>query len=272
MEGTASDFITWLKEKNLYNIFYAIAKSSMNDSLDYCHPTTLTIKEAHRFASNAAPELCDNIIQSKIYMLFYCGIIVVDGMEAPIAHNIKYKHNDGILDENHDKFVFKCEQDKVLNDETKMRLSNDSEADISGSYIYNEIISDERSQAAAKSLNDAFKPIESNYRDYVDKSKLELERKITSIENSTLKSIEIISIFTAVITLILSNAIGALNISKYGIKTYFAINLAVVLSVFFLLLFTRLLIKENSNKKSLLIAFAIIIVFVISMVILITII
>lgn len=263
MKGSAEECVEWLQEKDLYASFIAIAKSSTTMELNTIWPTSLTWEEASAFLKNAEPNICKSIIDQRIKLLLYYGFLVYDGVDAPHVHNVKYSNNDGILDQTHDKFISDFEQDHPICNTTLIRLSKDAEADISGCFIYNQILDEEADEKAKKSMEEIFSPIEKSYKEYVDKSKSELEKKINNIEDSTVKSIEIISIFSAIITLLLTNIIGVINLSKFGIKSLLLVNMSVVISIFFLLLFTRLLIREKEKKYSLGIAIGLVALFVV---------
>jgi hypothetical protein len=269
MKGSAKECIEWLQEKDLYASFIAIAKSSTTMEFNSVWPTPLMWEEAYAFLKSAEPNICKSIIDQKIKLLLYYGFLVYDGIDAPHVHNVKYNSNDGILDQIHDKFIFDYEQNHPICNTTLIRLSKDAEADISGCFIYSQILDEEADEKAKKSIEKAFSPIEKSYKKYVDKSKSELEKKINNIEDSTVKSIEIISIFSAIITLLLTNIIGVINLSKFGIKSLLLVNMSVVISIFFLLLFTRLLIREREKKHSLAIAIGLVALFIIMFLVLI---
>ena len=134
--------------------------------------------------------------------------------------------------------------------------------------MYEEILDDK----AEKEMNEQFKnvldPIENSYKNYVDESRKELEKKIKGIEDGTIKSIEIISIFSAVIALLISNIMGITNLAAITLRTILIMNMSIVLSILFLLTFVRLLIKEKDNKKSFLMSLIIMGIFVLVSVVL----
>ena len=60
----------------------------------------------------------------------------------------------------------------------------------------------------------------------------------------------------------MSNIVGVLNFSKFDITGIMVINISIVISIFFLLTFTRLLIREKEDKKSLGKAIVLVIIFI----------
>lgn len=247
MRAVAEECIEWLKEKELYDCFYVLAKASSERHSHYVVVYELSVGEAVSFIKDKDKEICEQKIISKIESLVYYGLFRYKDFDYGKIPNQNYAESIGILDDKYDVELMQYRTAHPIDNSTKIILSE--EADVSGQFLIGEIYSDERDKELEQNLADALSPIETEYKKYVDESKSELEKKIADIEGGTIKSIEIISVFTAIIGLFISNILGIANIGEFSLKLFLIINVSTVISIFFLVYFVRLLVKEKNEKK-----------------------
>lgn len=247
MRALAEECIEWLKKRELFDCFIILAKASSEKIENYVCVHDMSIDEAVSFVKEKDKEICEQKIISKIESLIYYGFFRYKDFEFGKIPNGSYSKSIGILDDKYDRELVMYRNEHPTEKTTKIILSE--EADISGKFIIDEIYTEEQDKEFEQNLSDALAPIETEYKKYVDESKSELEKKIATIENGTIKSIEIISVFTAIIGLFISNVVGIVNVGTFSVKLLVVINVSIVTSIFCLICFVRLLVKEKNEKS-----------------------
>lgn len=246
MRALAEECIEWMKKKDLFDCFIILAKASSEWANHYVRIHDMSIEEAVSLVKDKNKEICEQKIISKIESLIYFGFFRYKDFEFGRIPNISYSETIGILDDKYDSELAVYQNEHPTEKATRIILSE--KADISGRFIIEEIYKEEDKKEIEQNLADAFAPIETEYKQYVDESKKELEKKIAAIENGTIKSIEIISVFTAIIGLFISNVVGIVNEGTLSVKLLVVINISIVTSIFCLICFVRLLVKEKNEK------------------------
>lgn len=235
-----------------------MAKGSVSEFGDGSfYTTSFTMEEACKLVMANETMITYELTKSRVEQLINCGFLKYKNLKCEYICNAKYAESIGALDHSYETAMIEFVQKDVSSE--PIQLSED--ADVSGSDIYDAILQEECEKHLIEELEQDFLGIEQEYKKYVDDSKKELEAKIKGIEDGTVKSIEVISIFTAVISLFLSNIIGVMNYAEFGIKAILIMNASVVVCVFFLLLFTRLLISNQKNFRFFITSVLVLIVF-----------
>lgn len=247
MRALAEECIEWLKKKDLFDCFIILAKASSEKTNYGVCVHDMPIEEAVLLVKDKNKEMCEQKVISKIESLIYYGFFRYKDFEFGKIPNGSYAESIGILDDKYDRELVMYRNEHPSEKTTKIILSE--EADISGKFIIDEIFKEEKDNEIKQNFANAFEPIETEYKRYVDETKSELEKKIATIENGTIKSIEIISVFTAIIGLFISNVVGIVNVGTFSVKLLVVINVSIVTSIFCLICFVRLLVKEKNEKS-----------------------
>lgn len=246
MEAKYKESIEWLKKNKLYDTFVWLAKGSVTE-VDFgeISVSTFEMEEACRILISYEKTISKNLAESRVKQLIFCGLFKYKNLECDTILNADYTTSLGTFDEVYERALVMFSQNDIHNEPIQLSVN----ANISGKDLYCAILQEDREKQMEKELEEAFSDIQQDYIKYIDNTKKELEEKIKDIENGTIKSIEVISIFTAVISLFLSNIIGIMNHADFGLTAILIMNASVVVCIFFLLLFVRLLISNQKNLR-----------------------
>lgn len=250
MKGIHSDCIESLKESGLYDYFIWIAEATCinNPELHWIDVNSIPMNETVEILKQHAPTISKEVLKRNIQRLIYKGLLKYSD------HKIDYIDNfEDTKSPLHDNKYFKSflEFEKNVTDESNIELSQN--AQISGRELYQEILDDMRGKKAfenlGNSLQSAINEGVDEYKSYVDKTKDELEKRLKDVENSTIKSIEIISVFAAIISLLVVNMSSIATFAEKGLSSVLLINTSTIVCIFFLLLFTRVIVCGKGGWK-----------------------
>lgn len=250
MKGIHSDCIESLKESGLYDYFIWIAEATCinNPELHWIDVNSIPMNETVEILKQHAPTISKEVLKRNIQRLIYKGLLKYSD------HKIDYIDNfEDTKSPLRDNKYFKSllEFEKNVTDESNIELSQN--AQISGRELYQEILDDMRGKKAfenlGNSLQSAINEGVDEYKSYVDKTKDELEKRLKDVENSTIKSIEIISVFAAIISLLVVNMSSIATFAEKGLSSVLLINTSTIVCIFFLLLFTRVIVCGKGGWK-----------------------
>ena len=250
MKGIHSDCIESLRESGLYDYFIWIAEASCinNPQLHWIDINSIPINETVEILKQHAPTISKEVLKCNIQRLIHKGLLKYSDYEIDYIDNFE-----------DEKFPAHCSKyfqsllqfEKTVTDESKIELTQN--AYISGRELYQEILDDMRGKKAfedlGNSLQSAINEGVDEYKSYVDKTKDELEKRLKDVENSTIKSIEIISVFAAIISLLVVNMSSIATFAEKGLSSVLLINTSTIVCIFFLLLFTRVIVCEKGGWK-----------------------
>lgn len=114
---------------------------------------------------------------------------------------------------------------------------------------HNEILEKEFSEAFLQSVHKAIDPDIIKIKNTASETERKLREIEKQMEQGTIKNIEILSIFIAIITLFLSNVFGASNYVSFGLRGILAINISTLISIEFLLSITEIFIVKKPLPK-----------------------
>lgn len=263
MKGIYSDCIESLKKDDLYDCFMWIAEASCKklSKLNWIDVHPVPMNEAVEILKEHAPTISRELLKDNIQSLIFRGLLKYS------EHDIDYIDNfEDTVSQVHEKEYerslreFQCN----ITDDSKIELSQ--QAQISGQELYREIMGDREEKQfvsqLGESLKEALDESAKEYIDYVDETKNNLEKRLKDIENSTIKSIEIISVFAAIISLLVVNMNSIATFAEKGLSSILLVNTSTIVCIFFLLLFTRVIICGKGAWKELIKWFLVMIVFV----------
>ena len=160
-----------------------------------------------------------------------------------------------------------CEFENSITDDSKIELSQ--KAQISGLELYREILDDLQTEQITSQLENSFQEVidqsVQEYKSYVEETKSSLEKRVNDIENSTIKSIEIISVFAAIIALLIVNMSSIATFAEKGLGVILLINTSTIVCIFFLLLFTKVIVCGKNDWKEILKWIFLILIFIAAM-------
>lgn len=250
MKGIHSDCIETLKELDLYDCFIWIAEASCinNSELHLIEVNPMPMNEAVEILKQHAPTISKGVLKHNIQNLVNKGLLKYSD------HNIDYIDNfeDANFPAHNNKYFQSLSQfKKNVTDESNIELTEN--ARISGRELYQEILYDIREKEISEDLGNSFQSAidegVKEYKSYVDKTKVELEKRLKDVENSTIKNIEIISVFAAIISLLVVNMSSIATFAEKGLHSVLLINTSTIVCIFFLLLFTRVIVCGKGGWK-----------------------
>lgn len=253
MKGIYSDCIKSLKEADLYDSFIWIAKATCinHSESNWLDIKPIAMNDAVEILKQYIPTISKEIFKSNIQRLIHKGLLKYSD------HKIEYIDNfedAKALVYNNRYLQSLMEFEKNVTDESKIELTRD--AQISGQELYQEVLNDIQEKKAFDDLENSFQYAINEgvdkYKAYVDKTKDELDKRLKDVENSTIKSIEIISVFAAIISLLVVNMSSIATFAEEGLSSVLIINMSTIVCIFFLLLFTRVIICGKGGWKEIL--------------------
>lgn len=250
MKGIYSDCIESLKGSDLYDCFIWLAEASCINipELHWIEVNPMSMNDAVEILKQHTPTISKEVLKRNIQRLIYKGLLKYSD------HDINYIENfEDIKDPTHNNKYCQSlfEFEKNITDESKIELTQ--KAHISGRALYKAILDDACDEKLRNDFENSFQAAidegVKEYKSYVDKTKDELEKRLKDVENSTIKSIEIISVFAAIISLLVVNMSSIATFAEKGLFSVLLINTSTIVCIFFLLLFTRVIVCEKGGWK-----------------------
>lgn len=266
MKGIYSDCIKSLKESNLYDSFIWISEASCQKSSETNWVTVypMSISEAVEILKEHAPTSSKELLKSNLQSLVRQGLLKYSD------DNIDYIDNfvDDSYPENTHKYLRHLwEFESSITDDSKIELSQ--KAQISGLELYKAILDDLQTEQITSQLGNSFQEAidqsVQDYKNYVEETKTSLEKRLNDVENSTIKSIEIISVFAAIIALLIVNMSSIATFAEKGLGAILLVNTSTIVCIFFLLLFTKVIVCGKNNWKEIIKWILLILVFIAAM-------
>lgn len=121
---------------------------------------------------------------------------------------------------------------------------------------------DEKIKELIKKLDDITQPYDEKIQDLTNKLDKKMNEVNHAIDDGVIKNIQVISIFAGIISLLFANVMGIKDFSTIGVPGLFKINLFMVLSIFALIIFVKLLIIGDKLDKRTMIICLLIILFI----------
>lgn len=250
MKGIYSDCIESLKESGLYDYFVWIADAScINDSQSHwIDVNQMPMNEAIEILKQHVPTISKEVLKHNIQRLIRKGLLKYSDHEIDCIDNFE---DTQFPLRNNKYFESLLEFEKNVTDESTIELTQS--AQISGKALYQAILDDACDEKLRNDFENSFQAAidegVKEYKSYVDKTKDELEKRLKDVENSTIKSIEIISVFAAIISLLVVNMSSIATFAEKGLSSVLLINTSTIVCIFFLLLFTRVIVCEKGGWK-----------------------
>lgn len=224
---TSDALISKLKnEGELYNIFYKISTYSTINQKGLIKPKSVKLKDIISIIKSEILQKDDSIIKSQIDHLISYGLLEYtnrEGVDCVCLSEIKlgsHSHSGVGL---YKKILLKQEEEKKL---------------------------EEGSQKLELSFNQILNPYEQRIEALTEELNEKMDKINNMIDNDIIKNIQVISVFAAIISLLFANVIGVIEFEAIGSTGLLVLNLSVLLSIFALLIFTKLLIiKDKINYK-----------------------
>ena len=266
MKGIYSDCIKSLKESNLYDSFIWIAEASCQkySELNWITVHPMSMSEAVQILKEHTPKSSNELLKINLQCLARKGLLKYSD------YNVEYIDNfvDDLHSENTNKYLENlCEFENSITDDSKIELSQ--KAQISGLELYREILDDLQTEQITSQLENSFQEVidqsVQEYKSYVEETKSSLEKRVNDIENSTIKSIEIISVFAAIIALLIVNMSSIATFAEKGLGVILLINTSTIVCIFFLLLFTKVIVCGKNDWKEILKWIFLILIFIAAM-------
>lgn len=250
MKGIHSDCIESLKESGLYDYFIWIAEATCinNPELHWIDVNSIPMNETVEILKQHAPTISKEVLKRNIQRLIHKGLLKYSDHKIDYIDN--FEDTQAPLRDNK-YFKSLLEFEKNVTDESNIELSQN--AQISGRELYKAILDDACDEKLRNDFENSFQAAidegVKEYKSYVDKTKDELEKRLKDVENSTIKSIEIISVFAAIISLLVVNMSSIATFAEKGLSSVLLINASTIVCIFFLLLFTRVIVCEKGGWK-----------------------
>ncbi|MBX4272209.1 hypothetical protein [Clostridium estertheticum] len=234
------------KNKTLYNIFIYIGTYSTTyvEEHTYFKEKEVELKELITAIKTNVENKSNAIIQSYIDTLIRYGLCkyVIKNDKNPFLKDTSNDADD-ISRLNYYKNLGYPKQD------TEIILTTEP-FDYSGISLYSKIMEDIKFEEAHKKFGEnlslSIAEITKPYDDKFVKLTKELEDKVLElngmVDSGIIKNIQVISIFAGIISLLFANIMGIKEFSSIGIKGVLTLNSSMVMAIFALILFIKLLI------------------------------
>lgn len=243
MKGIYSDCVEKLKKDDLYDCFVWIAQATCkkNTELNWLITVPIPMDEAIDILKRHKPMIGRELLKRDIQSLIYSGLLKYSN------HNIDYIDNferESSLVSRSKYHQSLYEFQNSVTDDIMIEITQ--KAEISGWELYNEILNDMEEKKIVSGFEESFNAaVDENvqkYQLYVEETKSKLEKRLEEIENGTIKSIEVISVFVAVMSLLVINMGSISTLAERGVCTILLVNVSTVVCIFFLLLFIKIII------------------------------
>lgn len=248
------------KDKELYKVFKDFAEYTTFDVSDTNYDIfvfecrSIEYEEYIQHVLNEhIIEKCENVVASYIEKLVRYGLIRYD-VEKP------YK-TDNSNEQDDEERLYHYKQLGHPSKESKLILVESVLGEgCTGAFFYGRLLKEKQELEESEQFNKDFEKsfIDSVHEtldpdiEKIKKIAQETEKKLSQIEKelkqNTTKNIEVLSIFVAVITLLLSNALSIYNYATFGINGILIVNASSILGITCLVALVEIVILKGKQK------------------------
>lgn len=242
------------KDEMLYNIFNCIAEYSTtyHDKWNWVVSKPVQLKDVMVIIKSDVAHKSDSIIQD------YIDTLIRYGLCHYVIENDKNEFmQDNGSDINDSKRLEYYKDLGYPKENTPIKLTTQIPIGCSGESLYSRIIKNRESEISDKktleSINLWQEGITKPVVDRIEKRNKEIDDKITemnrAVDSGIIKNIQVISVFAGIITILFANIMGIKEFSNIGVRGLLILNSSMVIGIFSLILFTKLLIVGGKIER-----------------------